>query len=249
MSFGKLIGMGNTASVYEWEKDKVIKIFHSGYPKEAIEKEFNNAMLIRNMNFPKTKAFEMISHEGKDCIIYDMVKGESLLEWSMKTGNVKKCSEYMAKLHKAILSNKVSDIPNYKEFLKSHIPNILSADVNKKEKISQMIDQLPDGDVLCHGDFHPGNIIILEENSTVIDFMNVCRGNFLYDVARTVFLVEYTPVEMEIDNREHILQLKKTLADKYLMEMKVTREMIEDYLEVIIATREGECPNEKLNVR
>lgn len=33
------------------------------------------------------------------------------------------------------------------------------------------------------------------------------------------------------------------------MEMKVTREMIEDYLDVIIATREGECPNEKLNMR
>jgi hypothetical protein len=25
MSFGKLIGMGNTSSVYEWEKDKVVR--------------------------------------------------------------------------------------------------------------------------------------------------------------------------------------------------------------------------------
>lgn len=25
MSFGKLIGMGNTASVYEWEQNKVVR--------------------------------------------------------------------------------------------------------------------------------------------------------------------------------------------------------------------------------
>lgn len=243
---GKLIGIGNTASVYEWEKDKVIKLFHSNYPKEAIEKEFHNAMAVRNMDFPKPKAYEIISHEGKTGIIYDMVVGESLLDWCMKTSNVQKCSEYMAKLHKAIISNRVKDVPNYKEFLKSHIPNIQGANLKKKEKISQMIDGLPDGDILCHGDFHPGNILIWEENSIVIDFMNVCSGSFLYDVARTVFLVEYTPVPMEVGNREHILRLKKTLADLYLMEMNVTRDMIQAYLEVIILIREGECPNEKL---
>lgn len=244
MSLGKLIGIGNTASVYEWEKDKVIKLFHSNYPKEAIEKEFHNAMVIRNTDFPKPKAYGIISHEGKTGIIYDMVVGESLLDWCMKTGNVQKCSEYMAKLHKAIISNRVRDVPNYKEFLKSHIPNILGANLRKKEKVSQMIDELPDGDTLCHGDFHPGNILIWEENSIVIDFMNVCSGSFLYDVARTVFLVEYTPVSMEVDNREHLLRFKKTLADLYLMEMNVTREMIQAYLEVIMLIREGECPNE-----
>jgi hypothetical protein len=31
--------------------------------------------------------------------------------------------------------------------------------------------------------------------------------------------------------------------------MKVTREIIQEYLEVIIATREDECPNEKSSVR
>ncbi|WP_160690360.1 phosphotransferase [Clostridium sp. C2-6-12] len=248
MSFGKLIGIGNTANVYEWDKDKVVKLFHSNYPKQAIETEFHNAMAIRNMPFQKPKAYEMISHEGKFGIVYDMIKGESLLDFGMKTGNVERCSEYMAKLHKEILTNKVSGLPNYKEFLKSHIPNILSADANRKEELSKTIDELPDGDILCHGDFHPGNILICEDNSTIIDFMNICQGTFLYDIARTVFLVEYTPVPMDMENREQVLQLKKKLADLYLLEMKVTREMIQDYLEVIIATREGECPNEKSSV-
>ncbi|MCB2356079.1 aminoglycoside phosphotransferase family protein [Clostridium estertheticum] len=91
---------------------------------------------------------------------------------------------------------------------------------------------------------HPGNILIAEGHTMVIDFMNVCHGNFLYDVARTVFLVEYTPVAIEVEAREMFLRIKKILADLYLMQMNVTREMIQDYLFVIIAARVGECPNE-----
>ena len=78
----------------------------------------------------------------------------------------------------------------------------------------------------------------------VIDFMNVCNGVYLYDVARTVFLVEYTPVPLEAEDREMLIQFKKTFADLYLLQMNVTREMIQDYLEVISVARVGECPNE-----
>lgn len=37
---------------------------------------------------------------------------------------------------------------------------------------------------------------------------------------------------------------KSILTDLYLKEMNVTREMIWDYLSVIIAARIGECPDE-----
>jgi len=239
-----IIGVGNTATVYEWEEDRVLKLFYQGYPKKAIEKEFLNAMAIRNMNFSKPKAYEIITCEDRIGIIYDKVKGESLLDWVMKTGNVQKCAVYMAKLHKSILQNRISNVPNYKDFLKFHIPNTISVNSEKREELLQMIDKLPDGNALCHGDFHPGNILISNGDTTVIDFMNVCHGDFLYDIARTVFLIDYTPVPVELNNREELLRFKKTLADLYLMQMNVTRESIQDYLSVIITVRKGECPKE-----
>lgn len=244
MKCGKLIGIGNTATVYEWEEGKVLKLFYKDYPEEAVEKEFHNAMAIRNMNFSKPKAYEIIFYEERIGIIYDMGKGESLLDWAMRTGDVQGCAIYMAKLHKAIIQNRISNVPSYKEFLKMHIPNTPLDNLNKREEILQSIDKLPDGDALCHGDFHPGNILISGGHTTVIDFMNLCHGDFLYDVARTVFLVEYTPVPVEVNNKEALLQLKKTLADLYLEQMDVKREMIQDYLSVIKNVRRGECPDE-----
>lgn len=246
MKYGKAIGIGNTSTVYEWGKDKVLKLFNSDYPKEAIEKEFHNAMTIRDMDFGKPKAYETISCEDRVGIIYDKVKGESLLDWVMKTGDVQECAVYMAKLHKTIISNRVDDVQSYKEFLK-----YMSVNLNNREEILKMIDRLPDGNTLCHGDLHPGNIIISNEHITAIDFMNVCHGYFLYDIARTIFLVEYTPVPVEVGagDRELFLGLKKTLANLYLKQMNVTREMIQDFLSVIIAVRPGECPNEQLSLK
>lgn len=244
MKLGKVVGVGNTAMVYEWDKDKVLKLFYSNYPKEFIENEFHNAITVKNMDFPKPKAYEIISYEDRIGIIYDRVEGESLQDWAIKTGDLKACAVYMANLHKAILHNKISNVPNYKDFLK-----FIAVNLPNGEEIFEMIDKLPDGDTLCHGDLHPNNILISHGHPMAIDFMNVCHGHFLYDVSRTVFLVEYTPVPMGAADRELLLKSKKALADLYLMEMKVTREMIQDFLSVIRAVRAGECPKEESGAR
>ncbi|MCB2299229.1 aminoglycoside phosphotransferase family protein [Clostridium tagluense] len=244
MKYGKIIGIGDTANVCEWEEGKVLKLFYQGYPKESVEREFQNAKAIRNMNFAKPKVYEIIFCEERMGIIYDRVEGESLLDWVMRTGDVKECAVYMAKLHKEILQNTINNVANYKEFLKCNILKSPSVNSKKQEEVLKMLDELLDGNTLCHGDFHPGNILISDGHTMVIDFMNLCHGDFLYDVARTVFLVEYTPVSIEVVDREMLLQFKKTLADLYLMQMNVTREMIQNYLSVIIAARVGECPKE-----
>ena len=242
MQIGQLIGKGNTANVYEWDDDKVIKLFHDGYPYEAIVMEYNNAIAISEMEFLKPKVYDIISYDDRKGIIYDNVKGEILQDWVVRTGDMPMCAQYMSKLHKEILQNEIQDVPTYKDFLRNNMPS--SMPDGERKELLEMIDNLADGNALCHGDFHPGNIQMSEGNIYVIDFMNVCKGNYLYDIARTVFLVEYTPVPDEVPNKDLILRFKKGLADMYLSLMNVTRDKIQDYLAVIIAVRKGECSNE-----
>lgn len=67
---------------------------------------------------------------------------------------------------------------------------------------------MPDDDCLLHGDFHPNNILVMPNGTPVIiDFMNVCHGPALYDVARTYVLIK------EYDG---------SLADRYLKEIDVS---------------------------
>lgn len=46
----KLIAKGNTAEVYDYEDNKICKLFYSGYSEDAIRREYNNAQIIENEN-------------------------------------------------------------------------------------------------------------------------------------------------------------------------------------------------------
>jgi len=240
----QLIGTGNTAQVYEWGDTKVLKLFYEGYPVSAIDREFENAMAVKELNFAKTRVYEIIQYKGRVGIIYDKASGETLVDWVFRTGDLDKCAHYMSLLHKQILEIEQQDLPNYKDFLEYHIRNSANIDKNKREKALQILKELPEGNTLCHGDFYPGNILISGTDTCVIDFMNLCKGNYLYDIARTVYLVGYTPVAEDDPNKDFLIHAKKTLTDMYLSYMGVTKAMIEDYLTVIKAARSGECPNE-----
>ena len=53
---------------------------------------------------------------------------------------------------------------------------------------------MPDADRLCHGDFHPFNILGLDTHARVIDWLDASRGAPAADVCRTYVLIStYDP--------------------------------------------------------
>ncbi|MCD2349049.1 MULTISPECIES: phosphotransferase family protein [Clostridium] len=82
-------------------------------------------------------------------------------------------------------------MPKYTDRLKSSISKVdlLSDDI--KEKLYNYIDTLPDDNILCHGDFHPDNILITKDNAIIIDWMTAAKGNPLADVARTSVMLKF----------------------------------------------------------
>ena len=121
MEIGNIIGKGYTADVYEYGEKKVIKLFHTGLSISAIENEYNNAMVIKDMPFNKACAYDLLSYQGKKGIVYDKIEGELLLDWVLRTKDIDKCASYMKKLHSDILKNRVSGVPSYKSFLSAFI--------------------------------------------------------------------------------------------------------------------------------
>ena len=45
------------------------------------------------------------------------------------------------------------------------------------QDLYKYIDCLPDGNILCHFDFHPNNIILSDNNYSIIDWMTACKGD------------------------------------------------------------------------
>lgn len=214
----ELIGKGNTAEVFDVGDGKVLKLFITGYPKEAVEREFKNAKLLERLKLPVPACFEMSQLNDRFGIVYEKVSGENLYNYIVEGGEFQKGLEILVGLQKQILQNECKDLLSYKDFIKLVIGD---RDPFAYEKI----EKLPDGNNVCHGDFHPFNILVNNEGQAkVIDFMNVCRGPKLYDIARSYFLMRGDgPVKPEI---LHLLQI-------YLQLHGVSEKELEPFFEVI----------------
>lgn len=242
---GKLIGKGNTAEVFAVGNRKVVKLFNVGYPLASVCNEFDNSKLLHGLNIPTVKSYEMVTYEGRNGILYDRIDGTSMLDILLHTEDIEKYANTLARLHKQMLACKLSGAVCLKSILKRNIEDTDHLSGPNKSKLINMLDRLPDGDCFCHGDFHFGNVIIEQEQNYIIDYMNVCRGHEYGDIARTVYLIEMTPVPAQTYNVERILVMKKQATEIYLQEIGVNRECLSEWLVVIAAARLSELSNEQ----
>jgi len=87
--------------------------------------------------------------------------------------------------------------PEHLSDLKNEIRKIIDKsdfiDVECKEFVLDLLNQLPDGDRLCHGDFHPGNILIKNGDPYIIDWCAATKADPIADVAHTFLLFKNVP--------------------------------------------------------
>ncbi len=215
-----MVGVGNTAEVFDYGEGKVCKLFYQGYPKEAVEREYRNAKEVERLGFPVPKVVEIVESEGRTGIVYEKIVGKSMLECVFENlGEADAYLEQFVQLQKEWLkdaSEQSASVLSYKEYLKV----LIKGDGQTVEfSLLDEINSLPEGDMLLHGDFHPGNIMITPEHRyVIIDFMNVCRGPALYDIARTYVLLK---------------EKNEAFANAYLSKMEASNEIILSFSKMI----------------
>ena len=217
-----MLGKGNTAEVFEYEQGKVCKLFFEGYPQQYVEHEYQNAKEVFRLKLKIPEPFGFVTINQRNGIIYERVDGEPLLSHWQST-NIDELLDMFTQIHHEWLGNHSSNMLSYKEFLSIQISN----DCIEHKKLMEEIYALPDGDCILHGDFHPNNVLVRLSDGVpiVIDFMNVCYGPALYDIARTFFLLN---------------QVNSSIANKYLKKMNVSVIDIAPYVNVIEQCRKYE---------
>ena len=214
----KLIAKGNTAEVFEYGEDKVLKLFKPGYPVEQIQREFNNTVIMNRICVHTPKAFEIVEQEDRHGIVFQKILGTDLFsEYLKNPSDEKVAAEILVDLtdiQKKVLLKETTEGISYKNYL---------------DWFGYDGSNLPDGNFICHGDLHPGNIIRTKDGELcLIDFMNVCRGPKEYDVARTyVLLTENNPAA-------------EAVGKKYLELMEMSLLQIEPFLGAIQFCRKKE---------
>jgi len=244
MQNGKLIGQGRTAEIFEINEDKIVKLFRPDFPLPLIENEFKITKSLINKKLPIPGVFELLKIEDRFGIVYEKIIGTTMMNIiSTKPWRIKSEAKRLAELHKSIQVNVNEDIPNQDFRIKKNIQETDYLNNNIKAKLIDYIDKLPKGEILCHGDFHPDNIIISKNKVFVIDWMAATYGNPLSDVARTSIIFKFGIVpEHESSIKSIIINyIRKRYYNEYIQHyLRISgqrKELIEQWEAPIAAAR------------
>ena len=190
-----IIGQGNTAEIYKLDNNRILKLFRTGLNKSVVEREYQNGIIVQKILGCVPKVYEMVDVNGRWGIVYEEIAGKDLLKiilvslWRINDYS-KELAHYHFDIHRPVNNSLYS----VKDKLLEDLDNVNILSEEYKETIRNYLGELPDGNRLCHFDFHPGNIMIAESRAIFLDWMTACRGDACADVARTSILLKHGEV-------------------------------------------------------
>lgn len=187
---GEMIGRGRTAEIFSWGSERVLKLFLKDYPFTGVEKEARITQAAHNANLPVPAVDEIVEVDGRQGIVFERIDGPILSAAMLsRPWKFPQLARLMADLRMTIHSCELPGLPSQRDDLRRIIEDRVSLQDATKEALLETLEQLPDGSALCHGDFHPDNIIVSSRGLVIIDWLTVKRGNPIADIVRTSLLL------------------------------------------------------------
>jgi thiamine kinase len=186
---GPVIGRGRTAEIYEWGEGRVLKLFVAGWPEAAVELEARVSRAVHDTGLPTPAVGEVLQVGGRPGLVLERVSGPSMLQvLSSRPWTMPRLLPVFAWLHAGMHRHEAPDLPSQRSRLGAQIERARPLPIRLKERALRRLDALPDGSAICHGDFHPDNVLVTSDGPVIIDWDNATSGNPLADVARTSLL-------------------------------------------------------------
>lgn len=198
MNLSNPIAKGNTAEIYLYD-NKVVKLFKDYLPNTEAINEAKKQKYAYSCGLPVPNIFEVKKIHDRQAIIMEYVKGDSIGDLLLNNLNeaehyINICVNQQKKIH-AICVNPDKMEP-MRERLERQIKSVHRLDENKRKNILQKLDSIVFDSRLCHGDLHPFNLILSNDNVKIIDWVDASSGDVRADVFRTYLLYAQASVEL-----------------------------------------------------
>ncbi len=186
----QLIGKGRLAEVFAWGDTQVLKLFAAGRDAAAIEAEARISQIVHEAGGVTPGTHGVVEVEGRRGIVYDRALGTSMLgQLSAKPWRLFAFGRMLAELHVSVHQCRVDHLPSQHEQLERLIARAELPAAQRNLALARL-RELPEGAAVCHGDFHPDNVLVNGDSPTIIDWTTACAGNPVADFARTSLILQ-----------------------------------------------------------
>src|SRR6185369_3164116 len=186
------IGRGITADVYPWREGRVLKLFHAWVSAAVAEREHLTAQAVYACGYPVPAVYELAMVKGQIGIVFDRVHGISLLKaverrpWTLFAS-----AQQLAQLHAELHALKAPPgLPSHREEISNKVAGAQCFSPEERARVGHALSELPEGEALCHGDFHPENVLLSAAGPVVNEWNHGNRGHPIGDVTNTSVLFE-----------------------------------------------------------
>lgn len=189
----KKIAEGREAEMFAWGEGKILRMMRGSSDGHRAQVERDMLVLkgAREHGLRVPEVFETVEEMGRPGLVMERIDGPDLLtligRQPWKLWWVAGISgRAHAAMHEVVAP---AEVPSAREQItralteSPHVPEAVA-----RPALERLAD-LPDGDRLSHGDFHPANILMDGDEPVIIDWSNVTRGNPAADVARTLVIL------------------------------------------------------------
>lgn len=186
---GRRITEGRTAEIFAWGDGQVLKLYRTGWRREEAEREAVLARTVHAGGVWTPAVIDVVTVEDRHGLVFEQVEGPTMLaELQTRPYKTGAFARMLAELQAEMHAHTSLALPSQRQRQRRHVEAVAGMTDEVRAAVLAALERLPDGEAFCHGDFHPGNIILTPEGPVIIDWVDVTRGNPLADVARTTLL-------------------------------------------------------------
>lgn len=189
LSLGDRLGTGKEAEVFE-AGEHVVKLYRAGVAKTSAFREAAYLSIVeaRGLSAPRVVAVQQVGQRWG--IVMSRVEGTSFADALLgEPAQVADHLDAMVALQVRIHAEPGTALPGVKARLHENIGHAAVLGRSRQRRLLEALAERADGDRLCHGDFHPWNILGPTGSATVVDWLDAGSGPPAADVCRSYVLM------------------------------------------------------------
>ncbi len=183
----EVIGQGANGKVYRLDGDTIIKVYMNPDSLEDIHRERELARKAFVLGLPTAISYDVVKVGESYGSVFELLDAKSFAKLiASEPENLERYVKIYVELLKKIHSTKLKkgELPEKKQVILGRIKkmdDILTPE--QYEKINRLVEEIPDGCGMIHGDYHIKNVLMQNGEATLIDMDTLSMGDPIFEFA------------------------------------------------------------------